>query len=427
MRSPRVTHNLLAVSADVYESAVNTYGTANLSLIVDTGDIVDLEPRKETNAEEAIGKEEATKVYSNGYMASLSLSFNKAMPQHFALLAAYGLGTCTTSAAGTGYEHVCTPIDGDLDSERSNPTLTVIQRLGDSIAKRRFASFAVDGFTASFNKDDWVKITGSLKGTGKYEDNVTEESITANDDDTTLTLAANAVQGSTAQERLDSVHAIRVELESGEWTDVEYSAVSDATPAVITISAPGSSTTSVTYKVLYVPDEAAWCTFPSTVDETPLRVSQMNFYIGGTWDGTDFQGGRTISNECNAVEHDFSNSIEAEFVPGAGGDYAATIYRPQREQSLKVERKFLDYILQNYMIQDEYFGARILAEGAVYDSPHKYQVEIIFPRLAIMKAGIGADGKRLSESAEIQVLEDDTYGSVIYKIKNLQTKYAAAS
>ena len=77
------------------------------------------------------------------------------------------------------------------------------------------------------------------------------------------------------------------------------------------------------------------------------------------------------------------------------------------------------------MDTDEYFGASILAEGAEFDTGHNYGVEIIFPRLGVLKAPITANGKRLAEKGDLAVLEDDTYGSVIVKVKNLAQYYAA--
>jgi len=67
----------------------------------------------------------------------------------------------------------------------------------------------------------------------------------------------------------------------------------------------------------------------------------------------------------------------------------------------------------------------ILAEGAVYDSPHKYQSRIVFPKVGVITAPLNVGGKRVAEVGDLRVLEDDTYGSVITKTKNLQSTYAA--
>jgi len=139
----------------------------------------------------------------------------------------------------------------------------------------------VDSVTATFERDAWIKLAAQIKGTGKYTSDLVSESIEAAGNATSLTLASNAVAGSTAQERLDAVQQIIVELSTGVWTEVDYTAVSGATPAVITIVAPSESSDTVTYKVLYRPTEAEWCTFPARVTESPLRVSELTVVVGG--------------------------------------------------------------------------------------------------------------------------------------------------
>lgn len=424
MRSYRANLNLVAVSANQRETAINTEQTLDTSLLVDVGDVANLEPRKENNGTELIGKEEPDTVYDMGATSSAALNFNKAQPQHFALLLAYGLGQCVSAAAGTGYQHTITPIARDLDKDRSNPTLTLAQRYGQTVFKRRFASLAVDQVTATFAQDQWVKVSGQLKGTGKSDKSVVEEVVSAAANATTLDLT-QAAQGADAATRLDSIHQVKAELASGVWTDVEVTAVSGATPDVLTIVAPGAVATAVNYKVLYAPAESGWMTFPPRVAESPLRVSEVQVNLGGTWSGTAFAGGRVVSSECKTLEYKLANSMETNFRIGAGGGYACSAFRGGRVQTLTMNREMRDYILQNLLDQSDTFGVRILAEGAEFDTGHKYTVEMIFPRVGVLKAPISVDGKRLAEAGEFTVLEDDTYGSAIVRVKNLVAQYAA--
>lgn len=424
MRNFMALHNQIAVTASNKESLINTNRTCNVTMLFSPDSVINLEPRREPNADEATGYEEADSVYDLGNKAVGTLTAEKAQPQHFAFLLAYALGTVSTAAAGMGYEHTITPIDGEEDADRSNPSFSASVRFGKTVLKRRYTSLFVDAVTATFAKDDWCKISAELKGTGKVADNITEESVTAAKNATSLTLAANAVEGGTAAERLDNVQRIRVELDSGEWTEVSYSAVSDDTPAVITITPPGATTDNVTYKVLYIPTESGWMSFPSRILETPLRVAQLTFKLGGHWDGSAFRGGRTLDAEVKSVEWHFANNGDCEFVPGGGNDYAGRYIRQGREQTLKLDREFRDYILQQYIDDNETFGVYILAEGAVFDSPHKYQVEIIFPSVGIISSPISVDGKRLAEAGDMRVLEQSPYSSVIVKVKNLQSQYA---
>lgn len=427
MRNIRATQNLMAVSAAARETAINTEQTMALSLLVDQGDILDLERRRENNQNEMTGKEEPDTVYDLGNKSTGKLTFNKAQPQHFAFILGYGLGSVATAAAGSlGKQHTITPIAADLDASRSNPSFTAMMRYGDMVLKRRFASMFVDSFTASFSKDDWCKISANLKGTGKATDNITSESITALDNVESLTLAANGVQGSTAPLRLDNVHQIKTQIAgTGPWVEVAFSAVSSATPAVITITSPGGAGTSTTYKVLYVPTEPAWCTFPSRVSETPLRVAQCTFNMGGAWGGSTFTGGKAMASEIQSIEWNCNNGLEIDFILGAGDAYAGKCFRPQRTQTLKVNREFREYILQQHIDDNDTFGVYLLARGALYESGHYYEVELIWPKCAVLNAPLSVDGKKLAEAGDLIVLQDDTYGSVIARVKNLQTAYVA--
>jgi len=503
-RSYRATHNLIAVSANTRETAINTEQTLDTTMLCALKDMINLAPRRESNANEATGKEEPDTIYALGDIANFSPSFDKAQPQHFAFLEGYGLGSVSTAAAGTGYEHTITPINGDLDGSRSLPSFTAAQRYGSTVLRRRFASLFVDAITASFHRDSWAKISATVKGTGKHTDNVVKENVTAEFDATSLTLAALAVQGADAPTRLQNVQQIRVLTpNSAEYQDVAFSAVSGATPAVITITPPATAaaiaglsqaaacvvnwvghglvngdkvtiagitqadwsglngeqtvtrigddsisvpvnssgfavpydagtdpgtiieSTDATYEVLYIPTETGWMTFPSRVNETPLRVSELTLKVGGKWDGTTFLGGRELAAEVKSIERSLNNNLKVEFAPGGGGSYASRALRDGRVQKLKLDREFRDFIMQQHLTDNDTIGVSILLEGAVYDSPHKYQVEYIFPKVGLLTAPLTVDGKRLAESGDLLVLEDDTYGSVIVNVKNLQATYAA--
>lgn len=432
MRSWRATKNLIAVSANAKETAINTEQTLDTSMLADLGSVINLSQRRETNKNEMTGKEEPDTIYDLGATVEWPFSFPKMQPQHAAFIGAFGLGAVSSSAAGAGYEHTITPKVGDEDADRSNPTFTAGQRYGDTVLKRRFASLAVDNFSMSFAADDWVKLSGSCKGTGKVADNMNEETVNVTPGadpfplGTSLTLAANAVEGASAAERLQNVQRIRVELSSGEWTDVAYTAVSDATPAVITIEAINANDiNAVDFKVLYIPTESGWMTFPARVTETPLRVAQATVKFGGAWDGSAFQGGRQLKGEIDSVVWDFKNNMDVKFVPGAGDAYAARIYRNGRSQTLKFNREFREYILQQHIDDNDTCGIYILVSGGAIDGSHNYQAELIFPKCGVIKAPVSVKGQVLAEAGDLQVLEDDTYGSVILKVKNLQSAYAA--
>lgn len=424
MNSSNATHNLTAISATTAETAINTLKDVDLSILSDMGDIVKLSPRREDNSDEANGKEEPDLIYDNGYTAETSRNHNRAQPQHFAYLYGFGLGVVKTEDAGSGYLHTITPLPRGLDTARDLPSLSMLTRFGDSVLKRRFASMFVDSVTATFAKDDWVKVSGDLKGTGKHIDNVEQETVNAAANVTSLTLNENAVQGSTSAERLDAIHRIKAELTPGVWTDVVFAAASADTPAVITITAPATETDLVDYKILYVPTGGAGFAFPARVTESPLRVAEMSFNLGGSWDGTDFVGGRSLGAEIKQIQCSLANNSSISFVPGGGGAYASMHERGGRVQALKLDRSFRDFILQQHIKDNDQIGAYIKCLGQEYETGHNYQVELIYPKLGLLSAAISVGDKKLAEAGDFKVMEDSTYGSVIVRVKNKWANYA---
>ena len=425
MRSWRTMHNLLAVSANDMETAINTEQALDTSMLVSMTDVINLERKRESNANELTGLEEADAVYDLGALAALTMNFEKAQPQHFAFGLAYALGVIATAAAGAGYAHTITPIANDLDSARSNPSFTAGMRWGDTVLKRRFASMFVDSLTATFARDAWAKLALSCKGTGKVDDNIYEESLSAPANAVSLTLAANAVQGDDAAARLQNVQRIRVELTPGVWTEVAYSAVSAATPAVITISSAGGPVDTKTYKILYIPAEAAWCTFPARTTETPLRATDLTISLGGSVSSGVYSAGRGFACEVESIDYSLQNNLQLEMCLVGSGTYADRAFRDGRVQTLKFNREFRDYIIQQHIDSNDTFAVKILAEGATFDAPHKYTVQLLFPKVAVINAPLSANGKRLAEAGDFIVLEDSAEGSVIATVKNLVATYAA--
>lgn len=407
--------NLLAVSLLLQETALNTEQALSHTMMVDQSDLMVLTPKRETNAGELTGMEEPDLVYNLGAESSMNLTFNKAKAQDFLLSYAYGLGIDTPAAWGGGYQHAIRPTPN-----MNLPSFTAAQRMGKTIWKWLMASMFVDSITATFAKDSWAKCVTAIKGTGKYTANMYEETVTAAYNAASLTLAANGVQGADAPTRLMNVHRIRVVNPSApnEWDEVAFSAVSGAVPAVITITPPGAVVTSTTYQVLYTPVEPAWCAFPARVDEPPLRVTDLVVTLGGAWSGSAFVGGRTIDSEISTIEHSFKNQVDVEYRPGGTGTYANFAQRQGRQQSLKLDRQAREYILQQAIADNEYFGVHIKATGPTFETGKNYYIELIFPRCNILKAPLKIDNKFLGEEGDIQVLQDSTYGSIMVNIGN---------
>jgi len=294
------------------------------------------------------------------------------------------------------------------------------------VMKRRFASCFIDQIKLDFTKDGWAKITGTVKGSGKVVDNTQVEEVAAAYNAGSLTLAANGVAGETAAERLSNVQAVQVLNPATQaWEEVAYQAVSEAVPGVIQVTPPGGSGAVTTYRVYYVPGESGWMDLPPRVEEPPLKVSQLEVTLGGRWDGATFSGGYPLTAQLRSVTWTLKNHLTPETTPGAGGNYANRAYRTGREQSLKFDRDFRDFLLAQNLKDNDTLGVRLKATGPEFEPGVGYEVDLVFPRVSVLTATVKVYQRRLGEEVEFAILEDDAYGSVVAHVQNQVSSYVA--
>ncbi|MCL4503094.1 MAG: hypothetical protein M1438_14775 [Deltaproteobacteria bacterium] len=427
IRNFLATHNLLAVSANRQEPAINTEQELDTTLLADLNTVLNYQAVKVANREELTGKEEADRLHDFGGKVAGTISFSRAQPQHFAFLLAYGLGGIETAPLGnTGFRHTIRPRYGEVDVARSNPSFTAAMRLGRQVLKRRFTSCFIDQVRVDFPKNGWAKINAAVKGTGKVGDNTCMEEISAPYNAATLNLAANGVAGDSPAERLSNVQAVQVlNPDTQAWEEVSYSAVSTDVPGVLTLIPPGVAATPVTYRIYYLPRESGWMDFPARVEEPPLKVNQVEVNLGGRWDGNSFNGGSLLAAELRGVTWTVKNYLNPENTPGAGTGYANRAFRYGREQTLKFDRDFRDFIMSQHLKDNDTLAIRLKATGPEFEPGRNYQVELVFPRVAVLNAPVGINQRRLGEDVQFAVLEDDNFGSAVAIIQNRVSSYAA--
>jgi hypothetical protein len=299
-------------------------------------------------------------------------------------------------------------------------------RFGRQVLKKRFASCFIDQVRVDFPKDGWAKITGTVKGSGKVADNTQVEEVSAAYNATSLTLGPNGVEGANAAERLSNVQAVQVLNPATQaYDEVAYQAVSGATPAVLTITPPGDSGVLTTYHIYYLPRESGWMALPPRVEEPPLKVSQVEVTVGGRWDGSAFSGGHRLAAELRSLTWTLKNNLAPESTPGAGVNYANRAFRAGREQKLEFDRDFRDCLMAQHLKDNDTLAVYLKATGPEFEPGLPYQVELVFPRVAVLTAPVRVAGRRLAETVEFTVLEDDDFGSVTAYVQNKVDSYAA--
>ena len=414
----------LAVFRDREDPKGTPETTHGVSLDLDGGSGLGLNRTIEDNHDQITGVEGATEIFYSGHTAAGKLSQKRVKPDFLAFVLAHFFGACTSTSAGaSAYRHTITPL-----AELDHPSFTLLQRRGNSILKERFAGNHIEGFTLELS-ESWASLSAEVKGWGKREVNYTREVIAAPANSTSITLAANAVEGASAAERKENVFRVRAKNVGSEvWTLPGVSAVSGATPAVISLgTAVGASSTPIAFQVDYLPKEPGWCVFPGPVDESPLKLTEAKVVVDAYFNGTGLVGGEVISADVVGFSIAGANNLVIKQAPdGSGSLSAAQSLRGGRQVTIKLAEKLKSTIRQWQLdhADTERLAVALVLQGAEIDpGGARFGAELIFPCCGILAAPMAAHDKFLSQEGDLIVLDDGTYGGVIIRCYNQQTGY----
>jgi hypothetical protein len=399
--------------------------TANgVALDLDSGSGLGLSRTIEDNRDQITGVEGATEIFYGGHTAAGKLSQKRVKPDFLAWVLAHFFGASTSTSVGaSAYRHTITPLQ-----ELDHPSFTLVQRRGNTILKERWAGNHIEGFTLELG-ESWAALSAEVKGWGKREVNYTREIVSAPADSTSITLSAHAVEGANEAERLESVFRVRARDAGSEvWALPGVTGVTGDTPAVISLENPvGTSSTPIDFQVDYIPQEPGWCTFPDSVDESPLKLVEARVVVDGYYNGTGLVGGEVISADALGFSIAGSNNLVIKQAPdGSGALHAAQSLRGGRQVTIKLSEKLKTTIRQWQLdhAETERLAVALYLQGAEIDpGGARFGAELIFPCCGILAAPITAHDKFLVQEGDLVVLDDGTYGGVIIHCSNRQTGY----
>lgn len=369
------------------------------------------------------GSELPARIVASHREASGTLSQKRAKPDFLAFVLAYFFGECVSGqVSGTAYRHEIFPAGGPY-----LPTFTAVQRRGADLFTERLAGNYIEGFTLSL-AEGWVSLSADVIGTGAREVNYERESVTAPANAPSITLTANAVEGSTAAARLANVYRVRARDAGSEaWQTLDVVSVSADAPAVIAFAkALGETGDDVEYQVDYIPAEPDWCALPDPVDESPLKLTEARVVVDGWFDGSDLMGGEELKAEVMGFTITGKNNLELKHFPGESGP-AAVAARGGLSLAVSLTESLRDTVRawQCDHPETELVSLALKVRGAEIEpgSGAYFGGEIIFPRCGILAAPVEVQGKRLALAGDLVVMDDGTYGGVIVRCFNRQTGY----
>jgi hypothetical protein len=422
MRDYSSTHNCCAVSF-LAEAEINEAQALDALMVSKITDVPNIETHRGTNEDEKNGTEEPTEVFETTTRLEMPMTFERAQAQHFAFLLAFGLGAVQTDVIHPSgvYLHNIRPINGEYDKVRSNPSFSLMARVGETVTQDVFASVFVDSVTAKFEKDKHVSLSSKLIGTGCRNQGYEKREYSYTGD--TTELYAGSIRGN----NVDNIHSVDV-LIDGAWMPVEVESVASGN-IVIRKRDDLVAEETYTFRVVYLP-ENSFIMPTAPIFETPLFVSDITVHVGGKWNGDQFVGGRSLDADLESISYDLENNLSFEtgfgstFEQPTGETYthANRVYRERRSQRITIEKKFKDMIMQAQHIANDNISLHIKAMGKEFYGNEAYIVEMIFPKLGFSSGTIGVDDRKNIESFEMVVLEDSG-DSVIVRVKNAVEKY----
>jgi hypothetical protein len=396
-----------------------------VSVAFDLGSGLGLDRSIEDNRDQIRGVELPTRIFAAGQTAGGKLNQKRAKPDFLAFAFAYLFGQVSTSQVASGiYQHTITPAESIY-----LPSFTMLQRRGDSILKERFAGNLIESVDLELG-ESWVGLNASVKGIGKREVNYFHEAVAAPENSTQITLAQNGVEGDSAAERVENVFRVRAKAYgSNLWTVCKVTAVSAATPAVITLeSAVGQSGNSVSFQVDYIAVEPAWCDFPGFWEESPLRLVDAQVIVDGYFNGTSIAGGEVISRDLLGLSVSAKNELEIrKLADGSGELYASDAIRKGREVTIKLSERLRNTVLQWQWDhpETEQIGLYLKIRGAeiVPASGYHFGADIAFPLCGIVKMPLAVSGKVLAQEGDLLVMDDGICGGAFVRVWNQVSAY----
>ena len=399
--------------------------SGGVSMDFDSGSGMSLSREIEDDREQIRGKELPTQIYFSFQTAQGRLSQKRVKPDFLTFVLGYFFGNLSSEEVSSGiFQHTITP-----NSSLYLPSFTLVQRRGDSILKERYCGNFIESFSLELG-ESWIGLSAELKGIGKREVNYFQEVVSAPANSTQITLSANRVEGDTEAERMENVFRVRAkDVGASFWTLCQVSGVSGDTPSVITLAQPvGTSSDLIDFYIDYIPQEPSWCEFPAPLDESPLRLVDAQVIVDGYFDGSEVQGGETISQDLLSFTIQGKNDLQIRpLADGSGEFWAGEVIRSSREITIKLSQRLRNTILQWQADhpETERISVYLKVRGAEIEpgSGYYFGADIIFPECAIIEAPISISDKFYAQEGDLLVMDDGTYSGVFIRTWNQATGY----
>jgi hypothetical protein len=411
----KVKGDAIAVSG-LRQSALGIAATLDKVIYFSEDSQLNVVEEREGNAGEKTGHVEATDVDVRDRSAEGTLTIEKATPDSILWMAAFAFGNhAVTTPAGGVYRHT-----SKVASYPDHPDyFTAAHRKGGAsgaaaIDFRRHVNLALSTLELSVQKGEFLRASSGILGTGKSDDGIRTEAISAANDATSIALGEDPLGDDPANVTVwadldgDGIYE----------TEVFASAYSAGTNA-LTITSLGGDGSTISYRASYAPKSSVsgygWTDLSALApaEEFKIKVGNIQFRIGGKYTEPagvpTFTGGQLAGCEIESFQYRLERGAEVGRCWRQGDTETAeatSVDLGDVVQTITLTREVRDYLLRQKFDANEALALYFDALGPVITGAEKFFVKGYFPRCKLLTKPFQANDGKWVEEGNLLVLKD---------------------
>lgn len=185
----------------------------------------------------------------------------------------------------------------------------------------------------------------------------------------------------------------------------------------------------VYYRCLYRARESLYLTEMATMpsemsDESPLMNAMAQLLLGGKFDGANLERGFGFGCDLETFSLALANNHadgQSCWMGEGDGEYSDEMKRGDPENTITINRRLIDWLIQNGIQQGDYFSAHWEYIGDIIEGtnpPMRPRLVVHCDRCWYTEASVGQNEGRYTEDATIRVGQSDDWPAVVVVVEN---------
>jgi len=403
---------------------------------------IDLDPQGvKTDAGDANGFEEATKITKAGNLIRTTLNATDLSSKQAAWMHYYGLGgtLTTTTPSGGGKKHVYNPV---ANTTRTLPYFTMGYREANPVEKMQHIGCVANSLNVNMagGQDSFLTCSMDVVGLGKYSVDPVRESIATAYNDATTTLSNSVYVMTTTRDAVQ----MAIYDDGTNYVDVTARVDTISTVTLTWLSGgpyPTAGSGSGSLHIIYrtATAESGWAgtvDLAPTLTYSPFKMSQLvtlgigdeNSVTGTatapTWAAS--AAAMTIDCEFLSLNWTLNNNVTPKLCPNqtvADPAHHHIIRRGARTQTVTVSREAINAYWRSIGRELDYISIYAKFQGPLIGGSDYEFIEFFWPKLQTPKVTQSQVGDYNADTMALIPMEDTagTYPTVIVAVQTDST------